>query len=85
MNYPGVVAEPTSNGAHQQDHGAEALVNLMQSLLYRAYERRPVEDWEHHIKIVEITVHEVLQKVHDGELEEHRFRLEHGNQPLEGG
>jgi len=85
LDNPWVGSEPTPNGAYQQDHGAETLIDLVQSLLYRAHERRAVEDREHHVKVVEITFHELLQKVHVGELEKHRFGLKHGNQPLERG
>lgn len=60
MDHSRVVGEPTPNGAHQQDHGTKGLINLMQSLLYRAHERRPVEDWSDYVNVIEITVHEVL-------------------------
>jgi hypothetical protein len=43
-----------------------------------------VEDWEHYVKVVEITVHEMPQEIHIGELEKYRFGFEHGDQPLEG-
>lgn len=44
-----------------------------------------MEYWEHRAGVVEITVHEVPQKVHLRELEKHRFGFEHGDQPLERG
>lgn len=34
--------------------------------------------------VVEIAVYQVLQKIHVGELDNHRSGLEHANQPLEG-
>lgn len=43
-----------------------------------------MEDREHYVEVVEITVHEVPQEIHIRELETHRFGFEHGDQPLRG-
>ena len=42
-----------------------------------------MEDWEHQVEIVKVTVHEVPQQVHTGKLEMHGLGFEYGDQPLE--
>ena len=68
MNNSRVISVSTTNGANQQHCGTEVLIVLVNPLVYRAYEGRAVEKGKHRIKIFEVTVHEMEQKTHFGEL-----------------
>ena len=76
MSNPRVFGISASNGADQEHGSTKTVVNVVQSFLCRAHERRAVEKWKQNVKIVEITVDEVSHKVNIWKLELHRRGLQ---------
>lgn len=64
VHHPWIFSVSASDCTDQQYRSAKVVVDLVQSFFYRAHERRAVEKRKDDVEVIEVTVHEMLHKIH---------------------